>query len=87
MRFSNWMGALLVPAAIMVMQGCASLPSAEVMKTETARFNLPKLPEPGMAIVYVVRPSHLGGMVRFNVFLDDKQAPSEMGFNRGSQYI
>jgi hypothetical protein len=87
MRFSNWMGALLIPVAAMVMPGCASLPSAEVMKTETAQFQLPKLPEAGKAIVYVVRPSPLGGMVRFNVFLDDKEAPSEMGFNRSSQYI
>ena len=26
-------------------------------------------------------------MVRFNVFLDNKEAESEMGYNRGNQYI
>lgn len=28
-----------------------------------------------------------GMMVRFNVFLDDQEADSEMGYNRGNQYI
>ena len=57
------------------------------MKTEIAGFELPKLPESGKAIVYVVRPSSLGALVRFNVFLNDQEANSEMGFTRGSQYI
>lgn len=57
------------------------------MRAETATFQLPKLPESGKAIVYVVRPSALGGLVRFNVFLNDQEANSEMGFTRGSQYI
>ncbi|HJV71288.1 DUF2846 domain-containing protein [Ideonella sp.] len=57
------------------------------MKAETASYQLPKLPEAGKAMVYVVRPSALGGLVRFNVFLDDQEAPSEMGYTRSSQYI
>ena len=28
-----------------------------------------------------------GGLVRFNVFLDDREDASEMGYNRGNQYI
>lgn len=67
--------------------GCASLPSPEVMKEETASFQLPKLPEAGMAMVYVVRPSGYGTLIRFNVFVDDQEATSEMGYTRGSQYI
>lgn len=70
-----------------LMTGCASLPSPEAMRAETATFQLPRLPESGKAIVYVVRPSALGGLVRFNVFLNDQEANSEMGFTRGSQYI
>ncbi|MEP6723635.1 MAG: DUF2846 domain-containing protein [Variovorax sp.] len=57
------------------------------MKAETASFQLPKLPEQGKAMVYVVRPSGLGGLVRFNVFVDDQEAASEMGHTRSSQYI
>ena len=78
--------ALTVIAASLF-AGCASLPPPEAMRAETASFVLPKLPEPGKAIVYVVRPSALGGLVRFNVFLNDQEANSEMGFTRGSQYI
>jgi hypothetical protein len=84
LRFSRMFLAL---AAAALFAGCASLPSPEQMKAEVAMFQLPKLPPPDKAIVYVVRPSSLGGLVRFNVFLDDEQPASEMGFTRGSQYI
>lgn len=67
--------------------GCATLPSPEQMRAETRDYKLPKYPEQGNAIVYIVRPSSLGGIVKFNVFLDDQNPNSEMGFNRGSQYI
>jgi hypothetical protein len=77
----------LVACAVAVLTGCASLPSPEAMKAETASFQLPKLPEQGKAIVYVVRPSSLGGLIRFNVFVDDQEPASEMGYTRSSQYI
>jgi hypothetical protein len=77
----------LALAAAATFAGCASLPSPEQMKSEVAAFKLPQLPAQDKAIVYVVRPSPLGTLVRFNVFLDDQAATSEMGFTRGSQYI
>jgi hypothetical protein len=67
--------------------GCASLPSPSEMREETANFTLPKLPDDGKAMVYVVRPDSLGGMIRFNVFVDDQEDSSEVGYTRGSQYI
>ena len=39
------------------------------------------------AIVYIVRPTQLGGLVRFNVFLDNQEDSSEMGYTRAGQYI
>lgn len=78
--------ALLV-CAIAILQGCASLPSTEVMRAETANYQLPKLPAPEMALVYVVRPSNLGGLVRFNVFVNSKSDEAEVGYTRGGQYI
>lgn len=76
---------LILAAAFVT--GCATLPSPDAMKAETAGFQLPKLPEQGKAIVYVVRPSSIGGLIRFNVFLNDQEEKSEMGFTRGGQYI
>lgn len=70
-----------------IFSGCASLPKPEEMKADIAGYELPKLPEEGKAIVYVVRPSSVGSLIRFNVFVDDEEASSEMGFTRGSQYI
>ena len=57
------------------------------MKAEVATYQLPKMPEPGKAICYVVRPSGLGGLVRFNVFVDDQLDASEVGYTRASQYV
>ena len=34
-----------------------------------------------------LRVAVLGGLIRFNVFVDDQEAASEMGYTRGSQYI
>lgn len=66
---------------------CSSLPSPEKMRAEVQTYELPQLPKEGQAIVYVVRPSALGGFIRFNVFVDNKEAESEMGYTRSSQYV
>jgi|GEM_PF-4341455 len=59
-------GGLL--GALFLFSGCASLPSPDKMRSETAEFQLPKLPEAGKAIVYIVRPSSLGGFIRSTSF-------------------
>jgi len=87
MQFVRSIVSALALSVLVLATGCASLPSPEAMKAETASFQLPKLPDAGKAIVYVVRPSGLGGLIRFNVFVDDQEAPSEMGYTRASQYI
>lgn len=74
--------------ALSLLTGCATTtPSPENMAEEVSGYNLPKQSDAESSLVYVVRPSSLGTLVRFNVFLDDKEASSEMGWNRGSQYI
>ncbi|AKT29957.1 hypothetical protein BV360_00906 [Pseudomonas syringae pv. actinidiae] len=69
-----------------LLYGCAS-PSMEKMQAEVSQYTLPKPAVADKGLIYVVRPSNAGMMVRFNVFLDDKEAESEMGYNRGNQYI
>jgi len=71
----------------LILQGCASLPSTEVMKAETVNFQLPKQPAPGKSIVYVVRPSGVGTLIRFNIHVDSKDDSAEVGYTRGGQYI
>jgi hypothetical protein len=87
MHKNNMFSTFLIVCAMAILTGCASMPSPEAMKAEAATFQLPKLPETGKAIVYVVRPSGLGGLIRFNVFVDNQEAASEMGYTRGTQYI
>lgn len=76
-----------VVLSLALLCGCASSPSVEKMQAEVAEYSLPKAAVADKGLVYVVRPSNAGMMVRFNVFLDDKEAESEMGYNRGNQYI
>lgn len=73
--------------ALGLLSGCATLPSPEQMQSEVAGYQLPRSPEGGKAMVYVVRPSQLGALIRFNVFLDDEEERSEMGYTRGGQHI
>lgn len=87
MKITKFLSAMAATVAIALATGCASLPTPDAMKEQTADYHLPQLPAPGKAMVYVVRPSGLGGLVRFNVFLDDKEPASEMGYTRSSQYI
>jgi Protein of unknown function (DUF2846) len=87
MKLVRFIAATSTALAMLTIVGCASLPSPEAMQSQVAGFQLPKLPDPGKAIVYMVRPSAMGGMVRFNVFLDDQEAKSEMGHTRASEYI
>lgn len=74
-------------AMVIFFSGCASSVSPEVMKKEIATYKLPKQSEKGKALVYTVRPSAIGGLVKFNMHVDDKTAESEMGYTRGSEYI
>jgi len=77
----------LFVAGLFTIVGCSSLPPPEKMQSDTADFILPKLPEPGKAIVYVVRPTwYVGGAFRFSIFVDDKEVDSEMGYTKGGQY-
>ena len=57
------------------------------MQTELANYPLPKPAVADKGLVYVIRPSNVGMAVRFNVFLDNKEPASQMGYNRRNQYI
>lgn len=87
MKINQSIVALFAVCSIGALSGCATPPTPEAMKQAVATFELPHQPDPGKAMVYVVRPSGLGGIVRFNVFVDDQLAQSEVGYTRGGQYI
>ena len=74
-------------ATAILFTGCGSTISPEVMKKEIVNYKLPKQAEKGKALVYTVRPSSVGGLVKFNMHVDDKTAESEMGYTKGGQYI
>jgi len=82
----RWALALWCALAL-AFAGCASVPAPEVMQKETEGFQLPQLPQEGKAVVYVVRPSGVGTLIRFNVFVDGQEEAAEMGYTRGRQYI
>jgi hypothetical protein len=77
----------LIIITLITLSSCVSLPSHEEMKAEIKGYSLPVLGKKDSALVYVMRPSGLGFIVRFNVFLDGKEDADEMGNNRGVSYI
>jgi hypothetical protein len=81
------LATVIIAVVVLAVAGCATAPTPEIMRAETANYQLPQSPDANSALVYVVRPSPIGGLIRFNVFLGDQQEHSEMGFTRGSQYI
>ena len=84
-RTAVWILSGFIAGAFM---GCAS--SHPDMLKEMEGYVLPgeSEKEPGKAMIYVVRPSGLGALIRFNIFVDDvKKDEMEAGNNRGSQYF
>lgn len=84
-RIRLWLSGLL--ATLVVLAGCATPPSSDMMKAETQSYQLPRSPDRGKAMIYVLRPSSIGTFIRFNVFVDETDPSSEMGYTRGNQYI
>ena len=78
-RFIRALGLAFAVSISLFFVGCASVPSPEVMKAETTGYKLPALPSDGKAMVYVVRPSPLGTLIRFNVFINEEKPEAEMG--------
>jgi hypothetical protein len=87
MKLGTSAARLLLVCLIATAAGCASLPSPEEMRAQTATYQVPYQPSGERAMIYVVRPSALGGLIRFNVFAGDQAESSEMGYTRSNQYI
>lgn len=66
---------------------CISIPSSEIMQDQTKNFELPKKNDGQNVLVYVVRPSRFGAMIKFNVFVDHKDDASKVGYTTGKKYI
>ena len=81
------MKKLLILLPLLLAISCATVPSSEQMKSETENYNLPSKASTKDSIIYIVRPSQVGGLIRFNVFLNNKEVKSEMGYTRGKNFI
>jgi len=78
---------ILIIISFSLLMGCTSLPSRQAIEQETREYNLPLKVDKDLARVFVVRPNALGGLVRFNVFADDQEDSSEMGWTRANQHV
>ena len=76
---------LLTLSLLFLFTACVTTPKPDSMKRNVANYTLPKLPKDGYAIVYMVRPANLGAMIKFNVFVDNKEA--EVGYTKGKEYL
>jgi len=88
----NWVLKLgIIFFVLLMFLGCASVPRPDEMKTQVATYQLPRLPDEGKAIVYVVNPSSFAKHASkqgymFKVFLDNNDPQSEVGSTLGQQY-
>lgn len=70
-----------------IIQSCSTAPKREVMVKAIKDYELPEKPTEDKAMVYVVRPSGLGSMIRFQIFLDGTENQDELGWTKGNQHF
>ena len=78
---------VFVAIVVALTTSCASLPTPQEMAIEIEGYELPKYPEEGKAIVYIVRPNGVAPLVGFKVFVDEKTPLMQMGKNGAGKYI
>ncbi|HUN53745.1 MAG TPA: hypothetical protein VMU29_01180 [Smithella sp.] len=79
--------SLVIFFALILFWSCASMPQPEEMRAQAAGYQLPKLPDEGKAMVYVVRPSTKFGFAILHVYIDNREPASEIGNTKGCRYI
>ncbi|UYZ85445.1 DUF2846 domain-containing protein [Entomomonas sp. E2T0] len=79
----------LIPILLLslLLAACYTPVSVTQMLQDTESYQLPHLIKADQGMVYVVRPNSLYTIFKYNVFLDGKEANSQVGYNRGNQYI
>ncbi len=79
----------LIPAlaCALLLSCCSSLPDREAMGADISGFELPAVPAPDESMVYVVRPSAVGALVPFSVYVDGQDPRRLRGSTRAGQFI
>lgn len=78
---------LLAAGVALALSGCASQPAPAEMSAAIAGYQLPRQPEAGKALVYVMVPEAWYSALQFDVYLDGQTSQSAIGHNRGGQHI
>lgn len=77
----------IMGALSLVLLGCATAPTVSEMRTDIQGFQLPMEPAADNSVVYIVRPSNVGFLIGFRVYVDQKETPYYVGETHGGQYI
>lgn len=77
--------ALLLTALLLT--GCYSGATVQQMIKDAKDYQVPIKAQTDKGLVYVVRPSSLYGIFKYNVYLDGREDNAWVGYNRGYQYI
>lgn len=75
---------LLLP---LLLSGCYTQTTVKDMIKETEHYQAPYAATTKQGLIYVVRPSSLYGIFKYNLVLTDRVANTVVGYNRGYQYI
>lgn len=84
-KMKNVVSVLVIIVSMVLLVSCASTPVASDASIDS--FVLPQNPTKDSAVIYVVRPSIFGMVIKFNVYLDSKEEKNLVGSTKGGEYI
>lgn len=82
------MKSLLTITMLIFFASCASTPKPQEMLKAIGDYKLPNEAKTNEAVIYVLRPDHMGSLVRFNIHIGlDDHDENEIGWTRGYQRL
>ncbi|HAX18644.1 MAG TPA: hypothetical protein DCY00_08650 [Actinobacteria bacterium] len=73
--------------SLMFYAGCASGPGIKKINKEIEGYELPEKPAENKAMVYVVRPGSTGFLIKFGVYINEKNSGNKVGSTGANEYI
>lgn len=81
------MRLILIFITALLLTGCYPGATTQQMIKDTEHYQPPIQAPIDKGLIYIVRPSSLYGLFKYNIYLDGKQDNAWIGYNRGYQYV
>lgn len=78
---------IAIIVTVLLLTGCYPGVTTQQMIKDTEGYQLPIKAPADQGLIYVVRPSSLYGIFKYNIYLDGREDNAWIGYNRGYQYV